>query len=147
MVESVDRGARTLTLSVHGATLPACKIAQGVRNWEEVNTGDEVRATIRAVLTVYVAPPYDGRSHDPGARRQSLDARVLIMDPSYRLLTVQYPNGATETFKLGLHTRLRQIAAGDAVAIRPMEVIELHARHHARRREGPRPGQSLTPAG
>lgn len=147
MVESADRDARTLLLSVHGATLPACKVGQGVRNWGDVNPGDEVRATIREVLTVYVAPADDGRSHDPGARSQSLDARVLVMDPSYRLLTVQYPNGGTETFKLGLHTRMEQIAAGDSVTIRRVEAIELHVRHHANRREGARSGQSVTPAG
>lgn len=133
-------------LSVRGATLPACKVGREVRNWAAVNAGDEVRATIREVLTVYVAPPDDGRSHDPGARSQSVDARVLVMDPSYRLVTVQYPNGGTETFKLGLHTRMEQIAAGDSVAIRPVEAIELHVRHHANRREGAHSGQSVTTA-
>lgn len=73
-------------------------------------------ATIKEVLTVFVAPI---RSHD---------ARVLIVDPSYRLLTVEYPNGSTETFKVGLHAPMTGIEPGDSVAIRPAEVAEPRVR-------------------
>lgn len=117
-VESVDRAARTITLSVRGLPLPACRIGRGVRNWGDIRTGDRVRATVREVLTVYVAP---------GA---SPDARVLQVDPSYRVLTVQYPDGETETLKVGLNTRMEGIEAGDSVAIRPVEVIKLRMRGH-----------------
>lgn len=147
MVESVDRGARTLVLSLHGATLPACTVGQGVRNWEGVNAGDEVRATIREVLAVYVAPAHEGRSRSPGVRSLSLHAHVLAVDPSYRLLTVQFPSGGTETFKLGLHTAMTRMAPGDAVAIRPIEATELHVLRRANRHESSRSGRSATPAG
>lgn len=51
----------------------------------------------------------------PGGSRE---ARVLVVDPSYRLLTVLYPNGGTETFKVPLRTRISDIEAGDSVTIR-----------------------------
>ena len=73
-------------------------------------------ARVKEVLTVYVAPI---RSHD---------ARVLVVDPGYRLLTVQYPNGSTETFKVGLHTPMTGIEPGDSVAIHPAEVAEPRVR-------------------
>lgn len=117
-VESVDLAARTVTLNVRGVSLPACRIGPGVRNWGDIRAGDRVRATLREVLTVYVA-----RSGSP-------DARVLIVDPSYRVLTVQYPNGENEALKVGVTSRMEGIEAGDSVAIRPVEVIKLRMQGH-----------------
>ena len=118
-VEAVDPAARTIALRVHGNRLAACRIGPRVRYWGELRTGDQVQATIRDVLTVYVA-----RSGSP-------DASVLVVDPSYRVLTVQYPNGQREGFKVGLRTRMDGIEAGDSVAIRPVEVTELRLRRAA----------------
>lgn len=117
-VESVDPAGRTVTLRVRGTTLPACRIGPAVRNWGDIRSGDRVRVTVREVLTVYIA-----RSGSP-------DARVLNVDPSYRVLTVQYPNGEKEPLKVGLNTRMEGIEAGDSIAIRPVEVIKLRMRGH-----------------
>lgn len=116
-VESVDRAARTVALSVSGVPQRVYKVGRGVRNWSRIHTGDQVRATIKEVLTVYVAAP--DRSHS---------VRVLVVEPSYRLLTVRYPNGGTETFKITLHTPMRDIEPGDSVVIRAPEVIDLRVR-------------------
>jgi hypothetical protein len=116
-VEAVDRAARTVELSISGVPRLAYKVGPGVRNWSTVHTGDEVRATIKEVLNVYVGS--QDRSHTP---------RVLVVEPSYRLLTVQYPNGGTETFKITLHTPMKGIEAGDSIVIRAPEVIDLRAR-------------------
>ena len=133
----MDRAARTVTLSVPGFPLSTYKVGRGVLNWDDIQIGDRVRATVQEVLTVYVAP---------AIRNRSPDARVLVADPGYRLLTVQYPNGATETFKVGLHTRMEGIEAGDSVATRPAEVVELRVRRHSNREDSPRPSRSATPA-
>lgn len=98
--------------SVHPAGGP--RVIQGVIEAEWVADS----ATIKGSLTVFV-PPLPGRSSD---------ARVLAVDPSYRVLTVRYPSGRTQTFKLRLHSPTGGIQAGDSVAIRPMEVIKLRAR-------------------
>lgn len=121
-VEAVDPAARTVTLSVGGALMPSYKLGRAVRNLDDVRTADHVRATISELLTVYV----EGHTFHVAAPSRSPDARVLVVDPSYRLLTVQYPNGETETFKTALHTRMDDLEAGDAVAIREVEVTELH---------------------
>lgn len=118
-VESLDSNARMVALRVHGIRLPACGIGPRVRDWDEIRSGDQVRATVREVLSVYVG------------RGGLSDARVLVVDPSYRVLTVQYPNGEREGFKVGLRTRMEGIEAGDSVAIHPVQVIELRLRHAA----------------
>lgn len=120
-VESVDRAARTVVLGKPGVPLPAYRVGRRVRNWDDVHIGDQVRATLEEALTVYVAPEHESTSPS---------ARVLLVDASYRLLTIQYPNRENETFKVGLHTAMSGIQPGDSVAIRPVEVIELRVRRH-----------------
>jgi hypothetical protein len=121
-VESVNRDARILGLSVAGVPL-FYGIGPRVRHWRDVQTGDEVRATLEEVLTVYVPSPWEKDS--------SPDAHVLIVDPSYRLLKLQYANGGTATFKVALGARMNGIGAGDAVKIHPVEVIGLRLRRHS----------------
>ena len=118
----MDRAARTLVLSVNRVPL-SYAIGRGVRNWGDVHTGDDVRATITEVLTLYLAPA-NGRGRPP-------DAHVLVVYPSYRLLKVQYANGGTGTFKVGLHMRMKGIEAGDAVTIHPVAVTKLRLRRHS----------------
>ncbi len=109
-------------LSVNGVPL-SYEIGWGVRNWGDVHSGDDVSATFTEVLTVYVAPPNEKGSPP--------DAHVLVVNPSYRLLKVQYANGGTGILKIGLHTRMKGIEAGDAVTIHPVEVTELRLRRHS----------------
>jgi hypothetical protein len=145
-VESLDRAARTVVLSVRGIPLPACKVGWSVHAWDEIRPGDEVRATIKEVLTLYVAAANEGSGPGVGTRSLRPDARVLVADPSYRLLTIQYPSGQTAAFKVGLHTRMNDIEAGDAVVIRRMEAVELRVRRHLNREQGSRSSQSSASA-
>ena len=145
-VEGVDRAARTLVLSAPGFPLATYKIGRGVLDWGDIRIGDRVRATIDEVLTVYVAPANESGSRYVRGRNRAPDARVLVVDPSYRLLTVQYPNGRAEAFKLGLHTRMEGIEAGDSVTIRPVQVIGLRVQRRPAREESSHPSQSPTSA-
>lgn len=120
-VESVDRAARIVGLRVAGVPL-FYGIGPRARHWGDVQAGDVVTATLLEVLTVYV----------PSPREKGVpDARVLIVDPSYRLLKVQYANGGTVTFKVALKASMSGIRAGDAVKIHPVEVIKLRLRRHS----------------
>ena len=130
-VESVDRAARTVALSVRGRRLSPYDVGRDVSNWDEIRVGDQVSATIKEVLTVYVGPADESVVQAPLP-----DARVRVVDPSYRLLTVEFPDGGTATFKTGLRTRMKGIEAGDFVAIRPIEAVELRVRHHVGRVAG-----------
>lgn len=137
-VESVDSAAWIVVLSERGVPRLACKAGRGVHDWDDVRAGDQVRVTIREVLTVYVAPRGAGAAADARVGNLAPAARVLVADPSYRLLTVQYPAGGTETFKIGLHTRMQGIEAGDSVAIGCVEVTRLRMRRRVNREESSR---------
>lgn len=130
-VASVDPVAHTVGLSGLAAPSDVYEIGPGVHNLGDIRIGDRVRAEVEELITVYVAPASEHGGSEAGAGSRSPDARVLAVDPSYRLLTVQYPNGKRETFKIALHTPMGDIEAGDFVSIRQPEVIELRVRRHS----------------
>jgi hypothetical protein len=130
-VESIDRVNRTVVVSSRGAAPIQMRIAPGVRNWDDVRPGDQIRPKSKEQLTVYVAPQLESGSK--GVTGSSDDSRVLLVDPSYRLLTVQYANGRTDTFKVSLNTRLKDMEPGDSVAIQLIEAVELGVQRHSSR--------------
>jgi hypothetical protein len=122
IVSSVDRNAGTIVLRTSGrGETCSYKLGPKVSNLDDITVGGVVQATVTEELTVYVLR--DGQL--PGASAQAVHARVLAVDPSYRLLKLQYPDGAHETIKVPLGTRLEQMEAGDSVIVRPVEVIAL----------------------
>jgi hypothetical protein len=126
-VQSIDMAARIVVASTSEAMTIEIKIAPGVGNLEYVHPGDQIRPKVREKLTVYVAPhPQYGDHHVEGGPRVS---RILVVDPSYRLLAVQYPDGRTDTFKVGLNTRLKDMEPGDSVAVNTIEAVDLGIRH------------------
>ncbi|MBV8181181.1 MAG: hypothetical protein JO045_20750 [Mycobacterium sp.] len=94
-------------------------------DFDRIKAGDKVEATMAQELTVYVLK--NGQLPVAGGppRAVKSDARVLMVDPSYRLLTLQYPNGRNETFKVGLDVKLLEMEAGDDVVIRTIEAVAL----------------------
>lgn len=119
VVSSLDRTAGAILLSTQGRTETSrYKIGPKLSGLDDIKAGDVVRATVAEELAVYVLR--DGQP--PGV---VADARVLAVDPSYRLLKLQYPDGQNETFKVPMGTRLEQMGAGDSVVIRPLAVLAL----------------------
>ena len=122
IVSAVDRNAGTIVLRTSGkAETSNYKLGPKVSNLDAIAVGEVVQATVTEELTVYVLR--DGQL--PGAGALAVHARVLAVDPSYRLLKLQFPNGENETVKVPLGTRLEHMEAGDSVVIRPVEVIAL----------------------
>jgi hypothetical protein len=120
VVSSVDRSAGTIVLRTPGkAETSTYRLGPKVSGLEDIKVGDVVQATVAEDLTVYLLR--DGQLPDGTV---SVDARVLAVDPSYRLLRVQYPDGQNETFKVPLGTKLEQMESGDSVVIR-REVLAL----------------------
>jgi hypothetical protein len=123
VVSSVDRSTGTIILRTAGkAETSTYKLGPKVSGLDDIRAGDVVQAKVAEDLTIYVL--HDGQLPDAGGT-VSVDARVLMVDPGYRLLTLQYPDGQNETFKVPLGTRLEQMEAGDSVVIRPVEVLAL----------------------
>jgi hypothetical protein len=130
-VESIDREKRILVASSHETPTIEMNIASAVRNLEDVHPGVQIRPKVRETLTVYVAP--QPQREDGGMTGDPRASRILVIDPSYRLLAVQYPDGRMDTFKVGLNTRLKDMEPGDSVAVNTSEAIDLRIRHQSSR--------------
>jgi hypothetical protein len=126
VVQSVDRSASTIAVRTPGAAESSTyKVSPKVSNFNDIKAGDTVQATLAQELTVYVL--HDGQVPGAGGahERTAADARVLAVDPSYRLLKLKFSNGQSETLKVPLGVKLKEMEAGDSVVIRTVEVIAL----------------------
>lgn len=122
VVSSVDPGARTIGLRSRGMSQALTyRLGPKVSGLDDIRTGDVVRVTVAEELAVYVLRNGALPGHGPIV----VDARVLVADPSYRLLKLQYSNGRSDTFKVPLGTRVEQMGAGDSVVIEPVAVLAL----------------------
>jgi hypothetical protein len=126
LVEGVDRNTRTIVVRTPGAPETSTyKVGREVENFSSIRMGDKVKATVKEELSVYVLRNGEAPGADGTPEKIAASARVLSIDPSYRLLTLQYPNGENETLKVAVGVKLKEMEAGDAVVIRPIEVVAL----------------------
>ncbi len=123
-VQAIDVDQRLIYLVLPDGTINPYRAAPGLKNFDRILAGQTVKATVTDTLAVYALE--NGRLPD-GTTAQALgvNAKVLLVDPSYRLLTLQYPNGQSVTFKPGLATRMLQMSPGDSVVVRPFEVTAI----------------------
>ena len=127
IVQAVDVPTRLMIVSgPDEAGSRAYKVAPAAAALSQIKTGDEVRLRTVEELTVYV-PVRDEREQDINPRE---DARVLDVDRSYRVLRLEYRSGRIESVKVGLNVRMRDMAPGDSVSIRPIEVTCIQLQAH-----------------
>jgi hypothetical protein len=127
IVQSVDASARSVVVQPLGAaTTVTYKAGPKVEHFDRIKTGDKVEARVAERLSIYVSR--DGKVPGPNGVPEAIasDAKVLMVDVSYRLLTVQYPNGQRETFKVALSVKLRDMEAGDDVVVQSLEAVQLN---------------------
>ncbi|GAC1456763.1 MAG: hypothetical protein PVSMB1_06500 [Gemmatimonadaceae bacterium] len=128
VVQSVDHDARSITVPGPAeGRLISYKVGSKVSNLDRVKAGDRVQPTVAEDLTVFVRRA----GHLPGtdgSTQHVTDAQVLSVDPSYRLMTLHFPDGHNETFKVSLRVKLDQMETGDEVTIRPVEAIALRVK-------------------
>lgn len=125
-VHAVDADARSLDLLAPGESSPI-RFSGGLkaRNLEHLQPGNALRAILQRELTVYVST--DRRLQPAGTSSGTIvsGARVLEVDPSYRVLTVQFIDGLKEKFKVHRGVKLAEMEPGDDVAIRTTRVIDV----------------------
>jgi hypothetical protein len=124
-VKSINADQRFIVLNFSEGATATFKPGPQVGNFHQVRAGDKVQATVAQELAIYVLK--NGQAPGAGGKPEAIkaDAKVLMVDPSYRLLTLQYPNGQAETFKVGLDVKLLEMESGDSVVVRPLELIAL----------------------
>jgi Cu/Ag efflux protein CusF len=126
VVQSVDPDARTITVLSPGETAPrSYTVSPAIGALKSLKAGDKVKVKVLEELTVYVSRSDQVEARTVAGLPEYADARVLSLDRSYRLLTVRFPNGRDETFKVSLQVRLSEMEAGDEVSIRPVQAIAL----------------------
>jgi hypothetical protein len=126
IVESVDPNAGTIVVRIPGASeTSAYKVGREVENFTSIRMGDRVKATVKEELSVYVLRDGEAPGADGLPEKIVADARVLSVDPGYRLLKLQYPNGEKESLKVALGVKLKEMESGDAVVIRAIEAVAL----------------------
>jgi Cu/Ag efflux protein CusF len=123
-VEAIDASQRTITLKRDDGTTKTFTVVPAVENFDQVKAGDRIKAEVKAELSVYILdhgrlPNADGTTRP---KTVNFNARVLQVDPSYRLLTLKFTNGHTITIKAGLDVLLEKMAPGDDVVMRSNEI-------------------------
>jgi translation initiation factor IF-1 len=125
-VQTIDASQRVLDLKLSDGTPVTCTVNPQVKNLDRIQAGDQVKVTLAEKLAVYVLK--DGKLQAAGGTEEVIPfiARVQLVDPSYRLLTLQYLNGRTEVLKAGLDAKLMEMQPGDAVVLESAEAKEIH---------------------
>jgi hypothetical protein len=126
-VTAIDASRRTITLKRDDGTAKIFTIGEAVKNLDEVKVGNIIKAEVKAELSVYILdngrlPNADGTTRP---KTINFNAKVLQVDPSYRILTLRFSNGHTMTIKAGLDVMLEKMAPGDDVVMRSSEVTAI----------------------
>ena len=124
VVSARDDNQHRITLVMPDGSSKIYEVGPDLRYSDDVQAGVTIKAKVTEQLAVYLL---DSNPLPDGSTAASLgvNARVLSVDPSYRLLTVQYPNGQSEIFKPAIGTLLEKMAPGDSVVIRPGNVTSI----------------------
>jgi hypothetical protein len=124
-VQSVQGSQRVLNLKLADGTVISCTVNPSVENFSQVQAGDEIKAALDLKLAVYVLQ--DGRLPGAGGKAEVIPfiAKVQTVDPSYRLLKVQFTNGQTAELKTSLDVNLAAMQPGDAVVLQSAEATEI----------------------
>lgn len=128
-VQSIDVEQRLIVLNFSDGTTATLTAGPDVKDFSKVRAGDTVRATVAQELSIYVLkngllPGVDGKSESIKS-----DAKVLTIEPSYRLLTLQYPSHRAETLKVALNTKLQEMESGDDVVIATTQLLALRVKN------------------
>jgi hypothetical protein len=127
IVEGVDSGARTLLLKTAGdPAAQSYRAGSKLSTFDHITAGQKVAVSFTEELTIYVSSDHPAPVAD--AAPLVANAKVLSVDPSYRLLTLEYPDGWRETVKVSPDVKLAMVEAGDDVAIQLLEVVALATR-------------------
>ena len=123
-VVALDSALRTVTLKHRDGTTKTFDVVPKVDNFDQLKVGDVIRADVKAEMSVYILengrlPNADGSTRP---RTINFNAKVLRVDPSYRLLTLQFNNGQKLTIKAGPDVQLEKMAPGDDVVMRSNEI-------------------------
>jgi Cu/Ag efflux protein CusF len=139
-VSSIDAARRKITLKLDDGKVKTVKLGKGAKYFREIKIGDKVDATYVDELVVSLikgdSPSDTGEGQtvsleppatDPiRAETRILTARIDVLDPGRRIVTLITADGAVKTVKVGHNIRgLKEFRAGDAVVARIAEPVAI----------------------
>jgi hypothetical protein len=145
-VESVDPATRQVVLKREDGVTTTIKAGANVVNFDQIKAGDQVKAVATGEYAIFLVangpPPSAGEGVVvTGAAKgkvpagtllatQDFTARVIKVDRSYRLLTLEYADGKTRTFKVPMPFTLEHVTEGDSVIVRTTVQVALRLKKH-----------------
>ena len=113
-VASVNADHRAIALRTKAGT-HEYRVSNVVKNFSQVIPGTEVKAKVVDEDALFF-----GNTPLPAAGPVVSDFKTTIheLDRSYRLITLNYPNGERRDFKVPLGTQLEHVNPGDAAVVR-----------------------------
>jgi hypothetical protein len=136
VVQSIDRANRTVTLKNEGGAVTTYKCRPEVRNFDQIQVGDHVKAQLVESLAVFVAKPAAAggpsaglasatalapKGAKPGivmADTTEVTAKIVAVDAAGHSVAVTGPLGNTRTFSVNPAVDLSGVQVGDDVVVR-----------------------------
>jgi len=140
-VMAIDGMKRKVTLETSDGKRTTFKAGPEVVNFDQLQIGDRVHATVTEELVVSLrpsdAPPSEGEAATvdlapvgakPGvlmADTVEITAKITAVDDKQRKVTFQFADGTEKTLKVGKDADLSRVKPGDDVTVRLTEGIAI----------------------
>jgi len=140
-VQSIDAANRSLVLQRPDGSVTTYECSPEVRNFDQIKVGDQVTATAAEALAIVLVkggiPPAAGTASaivrsplgaKPGGRivdTVAFTAKVTNVSPMSREVTLETPDGRSQTVKVGPDINLANVNPGDDVGVRLTRAIAI----------------------
>lgn len=138
---AIDAASRQVSLITADGKKTSFKAGPEVANFDQIQVGDKVKATVAEQLIVFVRkngePPSDGESaavalaplgDKPGvvmANTVEVTAKVEAIDLDHRKATLRFPDGHAQIFSVRKDVDMTKGKLGDEVVIRTTEAMAI----------------------
>jgi len=137
---------RTLTLVMPDGSKQQYKVSKEVHNFNQINVGDKVNATLVEALAVYLrqssAPASAGEAEtvslapqakgaEPGiimTDTKEVTAKVQFVDRKNHTVTLKFDDGTRKTVRVNKSVDLAGVKAGDDVTVRLTDALAVVVR-------------------
>jgi len=129
-VTAIDKANREVTLVSQNGKKATAKCGPTVVNSDQIQIGDQVKATETEELVVSLASPGSPPSDGAGAlvaQTVQVTAKVKAIDLKSHKVTLQLPDVSTDTFPVRKDVDLTQQKAGAEVVIQSTETVAIVA--------------------
>jgi hypothetical protein len=140
-VAVIDKATRKVTLVDTNGTLTIVKCGPEVANFDQIEVGDQVKATATEQVVVFARQPGepagDGATSvvalapigdKPGgvlANTEEFTAKVTAIDLKHRKATLLFPDGTSHTFKVRPDVDMTKHSVGDEAVFRTTESVAI----------------------